>query len=179
VNSAEAGQSHRVEVGGFRVPCPDDGPAVWKLVAQCPPLDVNSAYCYLLQCTHFTDTCVLVEEDGGGVIGWVSAYRPPSVPDQVFVWQVAVDVRARGNGLGGRMLDTLLGRPALRDVTTLAATITEENAASWSLFASLARRHGARMDRRPMFDRATHFVNSHASEHLVTIGPLVSATQNP
>jgi L-2,4-diaminobutyric acid acetyltransferase len=160
------------------VPCPDDGPAVWKLVAECPPLDVNSAYCNLLQCTHFTDTCVLAEDDGG-VIGWVSAYRPPSVPNQVFVWQVAVDIRARGRGLGGRMLDTLLARPALRDVTTLAATITEENAASWSLFTSLARRHGARMDRRPMFDRAAHFVNSHASEHLVTISPLVAGTQNP
>lgn len=155
------------------MPCPDDGPAVWKLVAGCPPLDVNSAYCNLLQCTHFTDTCVLAEDDAG-VIGWVSAYRPPAVPNQVFVWQVAVAPCARGGGLGGRMLDALLARPALRGVTTLAATITEENTASWSLFASLARRHGARMQRRPMFDRAAHFANSHPSEHLVTIGPLVA-----
>ncbi|MBD4807723.1 diaminobutyrate acetyltransferase, partial [Xanthomonas citri pv. citri] len=37
----------------FRTPAVTDGPSVTELIAQCLPLDPNSAYCNLLQCTHF------------------------------------------------------------------------------------------------------------------------------
>lgn len=116
---------------------------------------------------------MLAEQDGR-LIGWISAYRPPSAPEQIFVWQVAVHPRGRGTGLGGRMLDALLARPAARGVTTLTTTITEENAASWALFASFARRQGARLERRPIFDRDVHFNGAHETEHLVSIGPLAA-----
>src|SRR3546814_3090873 len=39
----------------LRMPRTEDGPAISRLVGDCPPLDVNSAYCNLLQCTHFAD----------------------------------------------------------------------------------------------------------------------------
>ena len=90
----------------FRAPRPEDGPAVTRLVADCPPLDVNSPYCNLLQCDHFAETCV-VAEAADGLAGWISAYRPPSAPEDIFVWQVAVRADARGQGLGGRMLAVL------------------------------------------------------------------------
>ena len=155
----------------LRTPDPRDGPAVTALVRACPPLDANSAYCNLVQCAHFADTCVVAEAPGG-VVGWISAHRPPSSPDQIFVWQVAVDASARGTGLGGRMLDALLARPAVRDAKVLTTTITEANAASWALFEAFARRHGLRLGKAPLFTRETHFAGSHETEWQALIGPL-------
>src|SRR5690606_21532662 len=63
----------------FRRPSELDGPQVTALIADCPPLDVNSAYCNLLQCSHFADTCVVAER-AGQIVGWISGYRPPSAP---------------------------------------------------------------------------------------------------
>src|SRR3546814_14667808 len=45
----------------LRTPLTEDGPSISRLVGDCPPLDVNSAYCNLLQCTHFVDTTVVAE----------------------------------------------------------------------------------------------------------------------
>ena len=148
------------------------------LIAACPPLDTNSAYCNLLQCSHFADTCVLAEretEDGFQLVGWISAYRPPAAPDELFVWQVAVHESARGLSLARRMLEALLARPAFQGVTRLTTTITEANAASWGLFGSFARHHGARLHKRPHFERDAHFAGAHDTEFLVTIEPLTAA----
>jgi L-2,4-diaminobutyric acid acetyltransferase len=158
------------------MPQAEDGPAVTALIGACPPLDTNSAYCNLLQCTHFAATSILAELNGGAA-GWISAYRPPDAPHELFVWQVAVHQAARGRGLGGRMLDALLDRPACRGVTTLTTTVTEPNAASWAMFTAFAHRHGAAIARRPLFDRHVHFAGAHDTEHLVSIGPLPDRPQ--
>lgn len=159
----------------FREPVAQDGPAVTALIARCAPLDTNSAYCNLLQCSHFAATCVVAERDGQ-LCGWISAYRVPDRPDRLFVWQVAVDASARGIGLGGRMLDALIARPAARGAQTVITTITEDNAASWRLFESLARRHGATLSRTPLFEREAHFAGAHDTEFQAEIGPLASVT---
>ncbi|MDZ4373811.1 MAG: diaminobutyrate acetyltransferase [Phenylobacterium sp.] len=155
----------------LRAPTPADGPAVTGLIRRCPPLDVNSAYCNLVQCAHFADTCV-VAESGGRVVGWISAHRPPTAPEQIFVWQVAVDETARGVRLGGRMLEALLARPAVRGATVLTTTVTEPNAASWGLFEGFARRHGLTLTKAPLFTRELHFAGEHDTEWQASIGPL-------
>lgn len=155
----------------LRLPRAGDGPAITRLIADCPPLDVNSPYCNLLQCTHFAGTSVVAEQDGK-LAGWISGYRPPASPEEFFIWQVAVHADARGTGLGGRMLDALISRPSAAGVTTLVTTITESNDASWALFGSFARRHHARLSRRPHFERDAHFAGAHETEHLVSIGPV-------
>lgn len=158
----------------LRCPVAGDGPAVTALIAESPPLDPNSAYCNLLQCSDFADTCVVAERDRK-IVGWISGYRPPSHPERIFVWQVAVDASARGEGLGGLMLDHLLARPAVRGATTLTTTITENNPASWGLFTALARRHGATLTRSPRFERDAHFAGAHDTEWQASIAPLPSA----
>ncbi|MBK5934416.1 diaminobutyrate acetyltransferase [Rhodovulum imhoffii] len=152
----------------LRPPHASDGHAVWSLVRDCKPLDENSMYCNLLQCDHFAETCVLAEM-GGDVVGWVSGYIPPTRPDTLFVWQVAVSAKARGMGLGRRMLGELLARGACADVTRLQTTITPDNAPSWGLFRGLARRLGATLSDAPHFTRNRHFDGAHATEHMVTI----------
>lgn len=152
----------------LRKPTPADGSTVWKLVRECAPLDENSTYCNILQCDHFRDTCVLAEMDGDAV-GWISGHIPPSDPDAVFVWQVAVSERARGKGLGGRMLRHLTGREECAGLARLKTTITESNAASWALFERFAARAGGRFSRRPIYLSDTHLGGASPSEHLVTI----------
>lgn len=156
----------------FRKPTDKDGRAVYELIRQCPPLDANSMYCNLLQCTHFSDSCILAEEREGRPAGFISAYIPPDEPDTLFVWQVAVHKNARGCGLGKKMLRRLLDRPACRAVKKLQTTITRDNKASWGLFKSFAREKGAACHDEVMFCRKEHFSGRHASEHLLTIAPL-------
>lgn len=153
----------------MRPPRAEDGPAITALISDCPPLDTNSAYCILLQCSDFAETCVLAERDGE-VAGWISAYRPPSDAARIFVWQVAVSPSARGLGLGGRMLDELISRPAVAGARVLSTTITETNSASWRLFESFGRRRGTSFDKAMRFERDLHFAGRHDSEFEVTIG---------
>lgn len=152
----------------FRTPSDEDGAAVWALIRACKPLDENSLYCNLIQCDHFRDTCILAEIEGQ-VVGWISAYRVPSDPDTLFVWQVAVSDRARGRGLGRKMLFELLEREACDGVMRLQTTITPDNKASWGLFRGFARRLGARLTDEPHYTREDHFQGRHATEHMVTI----------
>jgi diaminobutyrate acetyltransferase len=162
------------QIGGspitLRQPRPTDGAAVARLIAACPPLDPNSTYCNLLQCTYFAQTCI-VAECGTELAGWISGFQPPQAAAELFIWQVAVAPWARGKGLGGVMLDGLTEHCAGCGVVSLATTITEENGPSWALFRAFARRRQAPFVRRPLFERGTHFAGMHATEHLVSIGP--------
>lgn len=155
----------------LRKPVSEDGRAVFTLIMECPPLDINSAYCNLLQCSHFRDTSVIATDDRGA-LGFISGYIIPDRPDTLFIWQVAVNERGRGKGLARRMLDDILHRTACESVSHLETTITEDNAASWALFSSLARDYQAPLERSVMFDREIHFGDRHDTELLARIGPL-------
>ncbi len=171
---AEAPDSHSkpaLEPLHLRPPVATDGPAVTALIAACPPLDRNSAYCNLIQCTHFADHCVVAEREGR-IDGWVSGHRPPSDPNAFFVWQVAVATEARGQKLAGRMIEALLARSAQRGVTHLITTVTDDNIASWALFNGLARKWDAPMERSALFERDAHFAGAHATEFQARIGPI-------
>jgi len=152
----------------LRKPTKLDGAAVCQLVSDCPPLDQNSMYMNLVQCDHFAETCILAEK-GDKVLGWISGHIPPTAPDTIFVWQVAVHADARGLGLGKRMLNALLQRPACAQVTKLETTITRSNGASWGLFRSFARDRGGVLSDAPHYERDAHLNGEHATEHLVTI----------
>lgn len=153
-----------------RAPRPADGAAVHALIGQCPPLDVNSVYCNLLQCTHLAQTCA-VAENGAGIAGFVSAYRLPEQPDDLFVWQMAVAEPLRGRGLAKQMLLDILARPACRGVSHLRATVTPSNDASRAFFERLAGDLGAGIEEHVLFDARAHFHGEHDSEHELVIGP--------
>ena len=137
---------------------------------------MNSAYCNLVQCAHFAPTCVVAER-GGRIVGWLSAHRPPTAPEEIFVWQVAVARTARGEGLAGRMLEALLARAAARDAQALSTTITADNAASWALFEGFARKHGLALSKSEHFTREAHFAGQHDTEWLVTISLLPNSQE--
>ena len=121
----------------------------------------------------------MVAERGGRIAGWISAYRPPAKPERLFVWQVAVDASARGDGLGGRMIDALLARPAVAGADILTTTVTADNKASWGLFEGFARRRGLELKRTRRFLREAHFAGAHDTEWEAEIGPLPTAATRP
>lgn len=154
----------------IRKPAAEDGVAVHRLIAACPPLDTNSLYCNLLQCTHFSDSCA-VGELSGEIIGFLSGYMPPDLPDVLFVWQVAVGESARGTGVAGQMLLNILQRPENAGVRYVHTTITEANASSWAFFRKFAKGLDAQCAEELCFDGKAHLAGEHPSEFLLRIGP--------
>ncbi len=168
---AAAGPAPHRDALNFRQPTARDARDINDLIAASPPLDTNSLYCNLIQCTHFADTCLLAEQDGV-IKGWVSAHRPTNEPATIFVWQIAVHESARGRGLGLDLLQRLLHRPGVAGVSHLKSTVTPSNHASRALFTRFAKEQGLDLDTRPWFDSVVHFGGRHESETLFSIGPL-------
>ena len=154
----------------LRLPRLEDGMEVFRLIGSCPPLDTNSSYCNLLQCSHFANTSVAAERDGE-LMGFISGYAIPERPDTLFVWQVAVSGQARGVGLASRMLNHILARPNCDQIRYLETTITEDNQASWALFKRFAKTQEADFQSSAWMDKEKHFAGQHDSEVLVRIGP--------
>lgn len=155
----------------LRVPTAEDGKRVHTLVGECRPLDENSLYCNLLQCTHFAGTSIAAVA-GDVLVGFISGYLLPDRPDTLFVWQVAVSGQARGRGLGRRMLAGLLERPQTTGVRYVETTITPGNEASWGLFRSFAKQCNASAAKSVLFESQRHFGGGHPDEYLLRIGPL-------
>lgn len=158
---------------------PEHGVAVHDLVAACPPLDRNSLYANLIQCSHFAATCAVALE-GDQAVGWVSGHLLPAVsavaPDTWFLWQVAIAPGMRGQGLAQRLIADILARPACAGVHFIETTITPDNEASWHLFRGVAKRLGASMAHEVGFDRDRHFAGRHDTEMVVRIGPFNTPT---
>lgn len=153
------------------VPKDTDGYAVSQLVDRCPPLDGNSRYCNLLQCSHFSNTSVIAKADDK-TVGFISGYLLPQASNTLFIWQVAVDSDARGTGLAQKMIRHIVERDDCANVTHIETTITNDNNASWALFERIAKHYSAPLARSVMFDRSAHFADAHDSEWLARIGPL-------
>ncbi|WP_069447724.1 diaminobutyrate acetyltransferase [Vibrio scophthalmi] len=153
---------------GFRRPTINDGNRIHALIANSPPLDTNSAYCNFLQASHFSDTCVLAEFDGSAA-GFISAYIKPQSPNELFVWQVAVDEKFRGQGLAYQMLNELLARLAPGGIEYVETTITKDNQGSWALFKKLDREHGGNGSVSVFLDQTQHFYGDHDTEYLFRI----------
>lgn len=154
----------------LRAPTREDGMSIFRLIERCPPLDTNSSYCNFLQSSHFSTTSVAAVLDDK-LVGFISGYRIPECPETLFIWQVAVDEQARGQGLASQMLLNILNRAGNDDICHLETTITESNQASWTLFRSLAKKLSADIQSSTWLDKQIHFDGQHDSEELVRIGP--------
>ena len=165
----------------FRTLTPADGMALHRLVRDCPPLDQNSLYCNLLQCSHFQNSSIAAFSNGE-LLGSVTGYCIPGRADTLFVWQVAVHPSARGRGLARTMLNNLLIRMAPQGIRYIETSITPGNEASLRLFTGFATEQHAAMVRSVLFEQLLHFEGAHETEYLFRIGPFAAAngsdTQN-
>lgn len=155
----------------IRKPTKEDGKAIFELVRSCAPfLDLNSRYLYFLIGAHFSETSVVVEQDGS-IVGFISAYIIPDRKDHLFIWQVAVDESQRGKGTAKTMIDDILSRPVCQDVKYLEATVTLSNEPSKHLFYGFARRRDAECREEVFIDSTGFGESSHEEEILLRIGP--------
>lgn len=171
--STSAGDSEEPDPLLFRTPDLADGVAITQLIKDCPPLDQNSTYVYLLLCSHFSQSCIVVQHQDQ-LVGFISAYLHPEKNDTLFVWQVAVHKSMRGHGLAQRMLDQLLSRPSLQKMRYIETTVDPDNLASRRLFESFAERHHTAINEYD-FLKAEHFTEPQV-EPLLRIGPLKAET---
>jgi len=156
----------------FQRPETGDGKYFWEIAKASKTLDVNSLYHYLIMCSHFGRTCIAAKKQEQ-VVGLVTAYIPPDLPDTIFVWQVAVDEKHRGRGLGLRMLVKVFNNAKAVNVKNLDATITPSNLASINLFKATARVLNAPFEFEKEFFSAENFgKNVHEPEILFHIGPI-------
>lgn len=154
----------------FRKPTVEDGPFIFDLIIRSKPLDVNSRYLYLLQCSHFANTCAVAESEGS-VQAFISAYVLPDQPNTLFVWQIAVDASQRGKGIGSRLVTHLLKRTHLSGIQYVEATVNPSNDASRNLFKALARKSNCGINESMLFEAALFGEDAHEAEMLIRVGP--------
>ena len=155
----------------LRKPTVEDGAEFHALVRECKPLDENSVYCNLLQCTDFADTCMVAEKDGR-LVGLLSGYLKPAEPQVYFLWQVGVSEAARGHGLALKMVQAVLARDFCRNVRELQCTITRSNEPSRALFRAVAEAEGASVTEEDYFLERHFGDGGHEAEYLFHIHPL-------
>lgn len=162
----------------LRVPQGSDAIGMHRLAHATGALDVNSPYAYLLCATDFADTAIVAEDDGD-LLGFITGYHPPTRPEVLFVWQVAVAPSAQGRGLASAMLDGLADRVRTDrhgHPLTVEATVAPNNKESRALFGAFARRHGVPMTEHPHFP--AELLDSdlnHEDEPILRIGPITAS----
>lgn len=166
---SESKNDHSGNAIDLRSPRLEDGADLWRLTRSTGVLDLNSSYHYLLWCRDFADTSVVATTQDGKLMGFVTGFLRPNAPTTLLIWQVAVDEGARGQGLASRMLDYLV---EITGAERLETTVTDDNAASKQLFASLAQRHEALHEIEPLFTTEM-YPDGQDTEYLHRIGPLV------
>jgi len=152
----------------IRKPKKDDAGQIFDLVKNSKILDLNSEYLYLLQSTHFSNTCsVAVYENK--IIGFVSGYMMPELLNNLFIWQVAVDEEFRGNDIAKKLIINILKRDGL-DVKCIQTTVSPSNSASLRVFEKVAKELVTKIKSSKFFE-SNDFKNNHEEEVLYKIGP--------
>lgn len=154
----------------YRKPTVNDGAQMFEIVKKSGVLDVNSSYSYLMWGKYFNETSIVAEVDGK-IIGFISGLIQPNTPNTIFVWQIAIDEKYRGNGLALTSLKKLINQVKHKNVTFLEATITPSNIPSNRLFRRLATELKTNHIIVPCFEKE-HFPDAANEEELTyRIGP--------
>jgi L-2,4-diaminobutyric acid acetyltransferase len=101
----------------------------------------------------------------------VLGYQRPDRPEAMFVWQIGIHPKMRGQGLASALLLRFSNLPAYRECRYLEATVGTSNQASRALFQRFARTRQAGCEIGEGFPKEL-FPEGHEAEDLFRIGPL-------
>lgn len=150
---------------------------MWTFVNRHAGLDQNSSYAYVVFADEFSDTCAVADNGRGDLAGFVLGFRPPTRPDTLFVWQVAVAPEHRGQRVADQMIASIVGRPG-SGIQFVEATVTPDNEPSRRMFQRFAESRGVSCRVTPYLgiDDFPTEDEAHASEDRFRIGPLDDTT---
>ena len=111
----------------------------------------------------------MVAEFQGDIVGFISAYFLPNKADTLFIWQIAVDKKMRGQNLAGLMLNCLLSRPECQHANTLTASVTPSNQASRRLFEKYCDSIDSEIMESDFLDESDFTDSTHEAEILLSI----------
>ncbi len=143
---------------------------IYTLVNESRPLDLNSRYAYMLVSTHFKDTSIIAKIDDK-LVGFISGYVLPQSQNTLFIWQVAVDISQRGQGLALSLLEDLLKRDNLKNINFIETTISPSNIPSKKLFLKLAKILETQVEEKNCFSKELFGGEAHEDEILYRVGP--------
>jgi L-2,4-diaminobutyric acid acetyltransferase len=152
----------------IRKPEKSDAIEIYDLVKNSKVLDLNSEYLYLLQSTHFSPTSSVALYENK-IIGFVSGYLIPEQVNDLFVWQVAVDEKFRGNDIARRLIMNIVKRDSL-NIHNIQTTVSPSNNSSLRVFKKVADELGTKIEGSKFFE-SNDFKDSHEEEVLYKIGP--------
>lgn len=154
----------------LRKPRKEDAKSIFTLVKNSKVLDVNSEYLYLLQCTHFKESCCVatVKDE---VVGFISGYILPQDPKSLFIWQVVVDEKMRGQNVANKILKAILSFDNMKEINYIHTTVSPSNKPSQRVFEKLAESFNTTFKNSTMFAKED-FIHGHEDEVLYEIGPL-------
>lgn len=150
----------------LRKPKKEDAKKIVNLIKIGGTLDLNSEYLYLLQTTHFQESCcVAVYKDE--IVGFVSGYMIPQKNEQLFIWQVAVAKALRGQNLAMRMIMYIVDK---LNVNYIISTVSPSNHSSIRVFQKIAQSLNTNIVDEVLF-KISDFNDAHEEEVQYTIGP--------
>jgi L-2,4-diaminobutyric acid acetyltransferase len=160
----------------FRIPQKKDAKRIVDLIKRGGTLDLNSEYLYLLQTTHFNETCcVAVCEDE--IIGFVSGYLVPNEEEKLFIWQVAVSSKFRGQNLAKQIIMDIFNRNNLKkQIKYILSTVSPSNKSSQRVFEKVSIDFDTDIKSKTLFS-LNDFIDAHEEEVQYLIGP-ITQTKN-
>lgn len=154
----------------IRSPNSLDGSKMWALTRDSRKLDLNSSYFYVAMSHWFSDSCkVAFDTEKNRLVGMVIGFRLPSDKETLFIWQIAVDERYRGQSIAMRLIEAVVANSEIR---YLEATIAPSNLSSKRLFEKWSVSRKTTLIISDGFGLDCFPDQQHEKEELYRIGPL-------
>jgi L-2,4-diaminobutyric acid acetyltransferase len=155
----------------FRKPQKNDAKKIVNLIKSGGTLDLNSEYLYLLQSTHFNETCSVAVYNNE-IIGFVSGYLVPKEEEKLFIWQVAVSSKFRGQNLALKIIMDIFNRnKSKKDIKYIQSTVSPSNKSSQRVFEKVANHLNTKIANETLFS-IDDFIDGHEEEVQYLIGPI-------
>ncbi|MGE4382022.1 MAG: diaminobutyrate acetyltransferase [Arcobacter sp.] len=155
----------------LRKPDKNDSKEIFQLIKSVGTLDLNSQYLYLLQTTHFQNTCSVAIYNKK-IVGFVSGYIIPDDKETLFIWQVAVSNEVRGQNLAMKIiLDIFNKNNTSNNIKYILSTVSPSNKASQRVFEKIANKLNTKIENKTLFS-IDDFFDAHEEEIQYLIGPI-------
>lgn len=155
----------------LRKPDKNDSKEIFQLIKSVGTLDLNSQYLYLLQTTHFQNTCSVAIYNEK-IVGFVSGYIIPDDKETLFIWQVAVSNEVRGQNLAMKIILNIFNKNnTSNNIKYILSTVSPSNKASQRVFEKIANKLNTKIENKTLFS-IDDFFDAHEEEIQYLIGPI-------